>query len=207
MEVIELENRCRSILDGRWLHIWIKCQLLHQGSAQRLYDKVSKVCSSKNIELPSSLPYGEPSSLKVPWTSYGPSNIRIVPFPTREYTDDEFQSIIKSVMCVLHLLGFLYPISRLISYSVFEKEQKIRGLYMMGLEDGIFHLSWFIAYDLQLGLRSLGTLLSDQDFPINLLDLTSHVIGEYLRVPVPSTQLSDQDFLSHLIDLNAQVVD
>ncbi|CAB4317029.1 unnamed protein product [Prunus armeniaca] len=28
----------------------------------------------------------------------GPSNIRIVPFPTREYTDDEFQSIIKSVM-------------------------------------------------------------------------------------------------------------
>ncbi|KAL6272895.1 hypothetical protein ACE6H2_023587 [Prunus campanulata] len=110
---------------------------------------------TKNIELPSSLPSGEPSSLKVPWTSYGPSNIRIVPFPTREYTDDEFQSIIKSVMGVLYLLGFLYPISRLISYSVFEKEQKIReGLYMMGLEDGIFHLSWFIAYALQFAVSS-----------------------------------------------------
>ncbi|PQP99450.1 ABC transporter A family member 1 isoform X2 [Prunus yedoensis var. nudiflora] len=72
--------------------------------------------------------------------------MRIVPFPTREYTDDEFQSIIKSVMGVLYLLGFLHPISRLISYSVFEKEQKIReGLYMTGLEDGILHLSWFIA--------------------------------------------------------------
>ncbi|BFG30687.1 hypothetical protein CerSpe_169610 [Prunus speciosa] len=105
---------------------------------------------TKNIELPSSLPSGEPSSLKVPWTSYGPSNIQIVPFPTREYTDDEFQSIIKSVMGLLYLLGFLYSISRLISYSVFEKEQKIReGLYMMGLEDGMLHLSWFIAYNLQ----------------------------------------------------------
>ncbi|KAL6279275.1 hypothetical protein ACE6H2_016156 [Prunus campanulata] len=77
---------------------------------------------TKNIELPSSLPSGKPSSLKVPWTSYGPSNIQIVPFPTREYTDDEFQSIIKSVMGLLYLLGFLYSISWLISYSVFEKE-------------------------------------------------------------------------------------
>ncbi|KAL6272465.1 hypothetical protein ACE6H2_023157 [Prunus campanulata] len=88
---------------------------------------------TKNIELPSSLPSGEPSSLKVPWTSYGPSNIRIVPFPTHEYTDDEFQSIIKSVM----------------------GEQKIReGLYTMGLEDGILHLSWFIAYNLQFAVSS-----------------------------------------------------
>ena len=31
------------------------------------------------------------------------------------------------------------------------QEQKIRGLCMMGLEDGIFLLSWFIAYDLQVG--------------------------------------------------------
>ncbi|KAJ0044034.1 hypothetical protein Pint_17863 [Pistacia integerrima] len=54
-----------------------------------------------------------------------------------------------------YLLGFLYPISRLISYSVFEKEQKIReGLYMMGLKDGVFHLSWFITYALQAGCSS-----------------------------------------------------
>ncbi|KAH0987761.1 hypothetical protein GBA52_014938 [Prunus armeniaca] len=95
-----------------------------------------------------------------------------------------------------HLLGFLYPISRLISYSVFEKEQKIRGLYMMGLEDGIFHLSWFIAYDLQFAVSFAIITVCTMD---NLF--------KYLRVPVPSTQLSDQDFLSHLIDLNAQVFD
>lgn len=58
-------------------------------------------------------------------------------------------------MGILYLLGFLYPVSRLISYSVFEKEQKIKeGLYMMGLKDGIFHFSWFITYALQFAISS-----------------------------------------------------
>ncbi|OMP06264.1 ABC transporter A, ABCA [Corchorus olitorius] len=104
-----------------------------------------------NIEPQTLQSFGTASSLELPWTQFSPSKIRIAPFPTREYTDDEFQSIIKSVMGILYLLGFLYPISRLISYTVFEKEQKIReGLYMMGLKDGIFHLSWFITYAFQL---------------------------------------------------------
>ncbi|CAK9155598.1 unnamed protein product [Ilex paraguariensis] len=95
-------------------------------------------------------PFGPHSTLKIPWTQFSPSDVRLAPFPTREYTDDEFQSIIKKVMGVLYLLGFLYPISRLISYSVLEKEQKIKeGLYMMGLKDEMFHLSWFITYALQ----------------------------------------------------------
>ncbi|KAJ6332061.1 hypothetical protein OIU76_010445 [Salix suchowensis] len=111
--------------------------------------------STEHIELPSSNLFNKSSLLKLPWTNLSPSKIRIAPFPTREYTDDQFQSIIKRVMGVLYLLGFLYPISRLISYSVFEKEQKIReGLYMMGLKDGTFHLSWFIAYALQFAISS-----------------------------------------------------
>ncbi|KAJ6747501.1 ATP-BINDING CASSETTE SUB-FAMILY A (ABC1) MEMBER 3B [Salix koriyanagi] len=111
--------------------------------------------STEHIELPSSNSFNKSSLLKLPWTNLSPSKIRIAPFPTREYTDDQFQSIIKRVMGVLYLLGFLYPISRLISYSVFEKEQKIReGLYMMGLKDGTFHLSWFIAYALQFAISS-----------------------------------------------------
>jgi len=40
-------------------------------------------------------------SLKNPWTQFNPAHIRIVPFPTREYTDDQFQSIIKKVMGIL----------------------------------------------------------------------------------------------------------
>lgn len=111
--------------------------------------------STEHLELPSSNSFNKSSLLKLPWTKFSPSKIRIAPFPTREYTDDQFQSIIKRVMGVLYLLGFLYPISGLISYSVFEKEQKIReGLYMMGLKDGIFHLSWFITYALQFAISS-----------------------------------------------------
>ncbi|KAI4300797.1 hypothetical protein L6164_034132 [Bauhinia variegata] len=109
----------------------------------------------ETIELPLSGSHDTNFSFKVPWTQYNPSHIRIAPFPTREYTDDQFQSIVKNVMGILYLLGFLYPISRLISYSVFEKEEKIKeGLYMMGLKDGVFHLSWFITYALQFAVSS-----------------------------------------------------
>ncbi|KAL4325993.1 hypothetical protein GQ457_11G008730 [Hibiscus cannabinus] len=111
--------------------------------------------ASQNIELTPLRSTNVTSSLGSPWTQFSPSNIRIAPFPTREYTDDEFQSIIKSVLGLLYLLGFLYPISRLISHTVFEKEQKIReGLFMMGLKDGIFHLSWFITYTFQFAISS-----------------------------------------------------
>jgi hypothetical protein len=38
------------------------------------------------------------------------------------------------------------------------QEQKIKeGLYMMGLKDGIFHLSWFITYALQVTLAIQST--------------------------------------------------
>ncbi|PIA53512.1 hypothetical protein AQUCO_00900239v1, partial [Aquilegia coerulea] len=110
--------------------------------------------SNGRIRLPSSHS-SQQNSLSLNWKNFSPSNIRIAPFPTRAYTDDEFQSIIKKVMGVLYLLGFLYPISRLISYSVFEKEKKIReGLYMMGLKDEIFYLSWFITYLIQFAVSS-----------------------------------------------------
>lgn len=109
----------------------------------------------ENEEFLSSHPFGIHSHINLPWTLYSPANISIAPFPTREYTDDEFQSIVKRVMGVLYLLGFLYPISRLVSYSVFEKEQKIKeGLHMMGLKDEIFYLSWLITYSLQFAISS-----------------------------------------------------
>ncbi|CAL0326631.1 unnamed protein product [Lupinus luteus] len=111
--------------------------------------------SIKSEELPLPGFYDTDFSSRIPWTWFNPAHIRIAPFPTREYTDDQFQSIVKEVMGILYLLGFLYPISRLISYSVFEKEQKIKeGLYMMGLKDGIFHISWFITYALQFAISS-----------------------------------------------------
>jgi ATP-binding cassette subfamily A (ABC1) protein 3 len=53
---------------------------------------------------------------------------------------------------------FRLPIVAFLSLTLFFltlQEQKIReGLYMMGLKDEIFHLSWFITYALQFALCS-----------------------------------------------------
>ncbi|KAL9264205.1 ABC transporter A family member 1-like protein [Drosera capensis] len=81
------------------------------------------------------------SHLKLPSMQFIPSTIRIAPFPTREYTDDEFQSIVKTVMGVLYLLGFLYPISRLISYSVLEKFAVCSGIITLCTVDSLFKYS------------------------------------------------------------------
>ncbi|KAL9690400.1 hypothetical protein QQ045_010798 [Rhodiola kirilowii] len=87
-----------------------------------------------NIEMPV-LHRVSTSSLKIPWTQYSPSHIRIVPFLTREYSDDEFQSIVKTVMGNI--------------------EQKIReGLCMMGLKDEVFHISWLLIYSLQFAISA-----------------------------------------------------
>jgi len=54
------------------------------------------------------------------------------------------------IICEIHHLLFVC-ISRFI--DVIFQEQKIKeGLYMMGLKDGIFHLSWFLTYALQVNL-------------------------------------------------------
>lgn len=44
-----------------------------------------------------------PSPPRISWRQFSPSTIRLAPFPTREYTDDEFQSIVKKVMGVLYV--------------------------------------------------------------------------------------------------------
>lgn len=50
-------------------------------------------------------------SLGMSWMmQYTPSTIRMAPFPTREYTDDEFQSIIKTVMGVLYVFITIFMV-------------------------------------------------------------------------------------------------
>ncbi|XP_065620851.1 ABC transporter A family member 1-like isoform X1 [Quercus suber] len=85
-------------------------------SGQRTYS------TSQIIEIPSVQSSDNASLLMLPLMQFSPSNIRIAPFLTPKYTDDEFWYIMKEVMGVLCLLGFPYPISCLISFSVFKKE-------------------------------------------------------------------------------------
>lgn len=79
--------------------------------------------TSQNIELTSAQSFDTASSLKLPLMQFSPSSIRIAPFPTREYTDDEFQSIIKNVMGVLYVfLKFMYLLLPLmVLYYIYQK--------------------------------------------------------------------------------------
>ena len=56
--------------------------------------------TSQNIEIPSLQSFGNASLLMLPQIQFSPSNIGTAPIPTREYTDDEFQYVIKEVMGV-----------------------------------------------------------------------------------------------------------
>ncbi|KAL0711157.1 hypothetical protein Bca4012_018135 [Brassica carinata] len=64
---------------------------------QQVVDSFIIFASQQNRDLPlSHLSLGLAVPFELPWTMFSPSKIRMVPFPTREYTDDEFQSIVKS---------------------------------------------------------------------------------------------------------------
>lgn len=77
---------------------------------------------TEDVGSPSNLS-GVHSKLQTPWTNFMPANIRLAPFPTREYTDDEFQSIVKTVMGVLYVILWHFLISSLnlfqLHYEVF----------------------------------------------------------------------------------------
>ena len=62
-----------------------------------------------------------------------------------------FLFLFRTILVWCWLLSVLYFLkSSHLKFLIFQ-EQKIReGLYMMGLKDGIFHLSWFITYALQV---------------------------------------------------------
>lgn len=99
--------------------------------------------TSQIIELTSAQSFGTASSLKLPLMQFSPSSIRIAPFPTREYTDDEFQSIIKNVMGVLYVLPEIY---------VFIIAPFGFVLYLLEINNSSFDfITNYIFGDLQLG--------------------------------------------------------
>ena len=87
--------------------------------------------TSQNIEIPSVQSSDNSSSLKLPLMQFSPSNIRIAPFPTREYTDDEFQSIIKKVMGVLYVLLEFYVFNIIAIFCLYYIDQKLMILSLI----------------------------------------------------------------------------
>ncbi|KAL0383532.1 UNVERIFIED_CONTAM: ABC transporter A family member 1 [Sesamum calycinum] len=91
------------------------------------------------------------TQLKIPWTQFSPSNIRLAPFPTREYTDDEFQSIVKRVM------GVLLKISP--SFSLVAFSQLVAKEILLS----VFSLSQFAVSSGIITLCTMGTLFKYSD--------------------------------------------
>lgn len=103
------------------------CTLLQ---LQQVVDSFIVFASQQNIDLPLShsslvLPF------ELPWTLFSPSTIRMVPFPTREYTDDEFQSIVKSVMGLLYVSLALFFFLFLLSVYVCMILESLYGLMII----------------------------------------------------------------------------
>jgi len=88
-------------------------------SGQRTYS------TSQIIEIPSVQSFDNASLLMLPLMQFSPSNIRIAPFLTPEYTDDEFQYIIKEFMGVLYELLEFYVLKLLLCFILFHIDQKI----------------------------------------------------------------------------------
>lgn len=94
------------------------CTLLQ---LQQVVDAFIIFASQQNIEMPlSRSSHGSALPFELPWTLFSPSKIIMVPFPTREYTDDEFQTIVKSVMGLLYVSLTLCLFSSVYKFLVFE---------------------------------------------------------------------------------------
>ncbi|KAG5501449.1 hypothetical protein JKF63_03278 [Porcisia hertigi] len=69
------------------------------------------------------------------------------PMPTKAYSMSKFLSTAPTLVPLMLVLGFLYPVSQLTKRIVLEKELRIReAMLIMGLSESIMYLAWFLVY-------------------------------------------------------------
>jgi len=69
------------------------------------------------------------------------------PFPATFKSEDDFATIISSVLPFLILLIFIPPVYNTIYLIVREKESRIKeSMRMMGMRDTSYWLSWYVYY-------------------------------------------------------------
>jgi hypothetical protein len=73
-----------------------------------------------------------------------PQHVDLLPFPTRQYTQNVFFSGVLNALTLLFVLAYIYPVSRLISAAVHEKETRMReSMLSMGLSEAALFSSHF----------------------------------------------------------------
>jgi len=79
--------------------------------------------------------------------SYAPQRVDLAPFPSRGYTQNIFYSGVLGALTLIFVLAYTYPVSRLVSALVYEKETRMReSMLTMGLSDSALYGSWFLTY-------------------------------------------------------------
>ncbi len=80
-------------------------------------------------------------------------NYAITPMNYIESNNDEFGEFFASNITIIMCLAFMVPLSLYIYKMVYEKESRVKeGMKIMGLDEGIYYLSYFIQYVLNAGL-------------------------------------------------------
>jgi len=71
----------------------------------------------------------------------------IIPFPTPDFTDDDFAAFTAGIIPLFWALGFVWPVTRMVKAFVEEKEQRIKeGMKIVGLFSSAHFSSWFACY-------------------------------------------------------------
>ena len=99
--------------------------------------------------------------------TFAPQQVDLVPFPVPQYTQNIFYQIVLYPLTLLFVIAFVYPVSRLISALVQEKELKLReSMRIMGTSDSALLGSWFLSYATTYFILScLITLVGTRLFP------------------------------------------
>eukprot|EP01064_Diplonema_japonicum_P000827 TRINITY_DN10555_c1_g1_i2.p1 TRINITY_DN10555_c1_g1~~TRINITY_DN10555_c1_g1_i2.p1 ORF type:complete len:1303 (+),score=294.14 TRINITY_DN10555_c1_g1_i2:84-3992(+) len=78
------------------------------------------------------------------------------PMPTAQYKESEFYMRAKQILPLFLSFAYIYPVSKLVSSVVLEKEERQReGMLIMGLSRPSFYASWFLTYTILQSLSSL----------------------------------------------------
>jgi len=111
---------------------------------QQLVDSfIIDVADGKMYKGFSSLTYANISNSEM----FQPFGATFIPFPTRGYQWDEFFDYVTEVFSLAFILMYLYPVAKVLSVLVREKESRMNEmLKMMGVAEEFIILSWYVTY-------------------------------------------------------------
>ena len=100
-----------------------------------------------------------------------PQAVGFMPFPISAYSNNTFFTVISTLFSFVFTLAFLYPVSRLISALVYEKETRLReALRMIGVSDLVLSGAWFATYSILFAAIAIAVVIISKPTFFNYSD-------------------------------------